>query len=104
MNFEVFKEILKNNIAVKLGNEYDVVFKDVIKNNGVMLTGVSILKKGTDIASVIYINEYYDMYKSGKKAIYTIVDDIIRLYKKNMPERPISDAKFFLNFDQYPYI
>lgn len=99
MNFEVFKEILKNNIAVKLGNEYDVVFKDVIKNNGVMLTGVSILKKGTDIASVIYINEYYDMYKSGKKAIYTIVDDIIRLYKKNMPEKSVHDARFFLNFD-----
>ena len=99
MNFEVFKEILKNNIAVKLGNEYDVVFKDVIKNNGVMLTGVSILKKGTDIASVIYINEYYDMYKSGKKAIYTIVDDIIRLYKKNMPEKSVHDVRFFLNFD-----
>ena len=105
MNFEVFKEILKNNIAVKLGNEYDVVFKDVIKNNGVMLTGVSILKEGTDVAPVIYINGYYDMYKSGQSTIYAIVSEIIKSYKEIMAKNKINNARFFLDFDTIqPYI
>lgn len=105
MNFEVFKEILKNNIAVKLGNEYDVVFKDVRKNNGVMLTGVSIIKKGTNMAPIIYINGYYDMYKNGRYTIYAIVSEIIKLYKETMAKNKINSTRFFLDFDTAePYI
>lgn len=46
-------------------NVEKVCIKSVEKNNGVMLDGMMILVEGENIAPNIYMEQYYDMYRSG---------------------------------------
>lgn len=56
-------------------NVEKISIKSVEKNNGVMLDGLMILVEGENIAPNIYMEHYYDMYKSG----YSINDVMNRL-------------------------
>lgn len=98
MNFELFKDIIKDNVSRKMGNEYKVTLTDVKKNNGLVLTGLIIRKDDSNIAPTIYLNEYYELYKMGRYTIYTAVNDIIKVYKENELKSPV-DVKFFLDFE-----
>ena len=65
-----------------LGSDYSVSANDVTKNNGLILTGLNIKRKGLNISPTIYINQYFDLYKSGV-TIDTIAGEIIEIYKEN---------------------
>lgn len=98
MNFELFKNIVKDNVSRKMGNEYKVTLNEIRKNNGIMLTGLAIMKEGSNISPTIYLDKYYEMYQNGRYTIYTAVNDIIRVYKENEVKSPV-DVKFFLDFE-----
>ena len=98
MNFELFKNIVKDNVSRKMGNEYKVTLNTVRKNNGIVLTGLTIMKEGSNISPTIYLDEYYELYKVGRYTIYTAVNDILKIYKENEIKNPI-DVKFFLDFE-----
>ena len=98
MNFELFKNIVKDNVSRKMGNGYKVTLNTVRKNNGIVLTGLTIMKEGSNISPTIYLDEYYELYKVGRYTIYTAVNDIIKIYKENEIKNPI-DVKFFLDFE-----
>lgn len=98
MNFELFKNIVKDNVSRKMGNEYKVTLNEIRKNNGIMLTGLAIMEEGSNISPTIYLDKYYEMYQNGRYTIYTAVNDIIRVYKENEVKSPV-DVKFFLDFE-----
>ena len=84
-------------IAKKMGNDYEAVYKEVIKNNGVCLHSVMISKRGSNVAPSIYIDELYEDYREGR-AFGEIVNDILSVYRKNAKEVNV-DMGFFARFE-----
>ena len=64
---------------------YDVELHQVIKNNGIVLDSITILRKGEQISPNIYLNTYYDSYKMGNP-ISAIMDDILCQYQNGKAE------------------
>ncbi len=76
--FHSFCEELIAQITVLVGEDYDVRIRHVVKNNGVKLDGVVILKKEENTAPTIYINEYFTQYQEGR-SMNSIVKEIIQI-------------------------
>lgn len=85
--------------AVKdiLGDSYIVLTNKVTKNNGVVLTGLMIGKNGQNVMPTIYIDEFFDWYKSGYP-VRLIANKIVRLYKQANAETPF-DTSLITNFN-----
>lgn len=98
MKFETFKEIIRENVSCKLGDGYKVTLNDIRKNNGLILTGLTIRRDDTNVAPTIYINEYYELYKYGRCTIYEAVDGILKTYERNKKQDNFN-IKFFLDFE-----
>ena len=65
--FKEFCNVIKDTIAETLPgrNIESVKINEVTKNNGVVLTGLTIMENGSNIAPNIYLDGYYEMYQSG---------------------------------------
>lgn len=79
VNFEEFKEILREEVAGNVDGEVKVVA--VPKNNGVKLEALSVKSKTSNIAPLIYLDSYYKDYNNGR-SIDSIVDSIISICKR----------------------
>jgi len=80
-----------------LGDEYIVSTNKVTKNNGLILTGLTIGRKGYNIASTIYINGFFDLYNAGIP-ISAIADKIVRVYEENAVSQQF-DISFIDDFN-----
>lgn len=54
---EAFAGTVKSAMEVTYGEDYRVSVQEVKKNNGLVLTGLTILKKDCNIAPTIYLNQ-----------------------------------------------
>lgn len=65
------------------------------------LDGLTIRKKGENIAPTIYLNQYFNQFNDGR-AMDDIVLDIIRVYENNQPENIMNVFKTedFYDFDK----
>ena len=54
---EAFVGTVKSAMEVTYGEDYRVSVQEVKKNNGLVLTGLTILKKDCNIAPTIYLNQ-----------------------------------------------
>lgn len=59
-----------------------VSVNEVTKNNGLMLTGITIKSEDTNIAPTIYINKMYEEHVAGT-SIVELVNRIISIYEEN---------------------
>lgn len=80
-----------------LGDEYFVSTNEVTKNNGLILTGLTIGKKGHNIMPTIYINDFLDLYNAGA-SIYAIANKIINIYMENADTQQF-DLSFISDFN-----
>ncbi len=76
--FNAFCEDLITQITILMGEDYDIRINHVVKNNGVKLDGIVILKKEEKAAPTIYINEYFNQYQEGRN-MESIVKEIIQI-------------------------
>ncbi|MDO5156103.1 MAG: DUF5688 family protein [Eubacteriales bacterium] len=89
MNYNEFLNYIKDNILEVLKNqkdnedsaEYEVSLHKISKNNGIVLDGLSIRKKGEYISPNIYLNSYYEGYQMGKP-ISVIMEEIVYRYEQ----------------------
>lgn len=81
-----FGILIRDVLANRLGNDYDVAEREVTKNNGVVLSGLSVTKKNAPIAPTIYLEEMEEKYEKGMVDITQIVEKIIETVEKE-PER-----------------
>ena len=79
---EVFAGTVKRAMEVYYGEDYRVSVQDVQKNNGLVLTGITILKKDCNIAPTIYLNQVFEQYQEGR-TIESISREIIRIYEEH---------------------
>ncbi|MBQ4283809.1 MAG: hypothetical protein IJB96_07785 [Lachnospira sp.] len=82
MDYETFKECVKERIDKKVKKGGRVVINHILKNNGMELDGLVIMEKDSNVAPTIYINSYYEELKMGR-SIDSIVDELFEIHKKN---------------------
>jgi len=99
MNFKNFTEVIKFEVAEKLGSGYEVRIDDVRKNNNIILTGLTVIQNGSNISPTIYLNNYYKDYESGKLILPDIINQVIDTYKKNKISQNV-DVQYFLNYEE----
>lgn len=78
---EAFAGTVKTAMEVNYGEDYKVLVQNVNKNNGLVLTGISILKKDCNIAPTIYLNQVFEQYQEGR-TMESICREIIRVYEE----------------------
>ncbi len=93
MNFELFKESVIQLIKKKLGEEYRVFADDVMKNNGIVLTGIIIQEPNNNASPTIYINSFYEDYLRGV-SVKQIADAICEIYTQNRYIKSVDMSRF----------
>ena len=82
MDFEQFKEEVKENIKDFLPERYEnanVSINEVIKNNDTKLYGLTIRTEDQTIAPTLYLEDYFKEYESGKSMDF-VLDHIAGIY------------------------
>lgn len=82
MNYEEFKRKIKEEIKKKTDGGANVQILAIPKNNGLILDGLSIVKKNNFISPTIYLDSFYNSYQSGMK-IEEIAGEIIEINKQH---------------------
>ena len=90
------------NVVAALEEEFEgaeVTVKEVVKNNGLKLTGLTVRPEGEVIAPTIYVEGYYRREQEGSQLFPSIVDDIIDDVRKAMEETPSVSPADFTDWD-----
>lgn len=98
MEFTNFTTLVQREVEKRAGENYHVKLNDVMKNNGVVLRGITLMQDDSNISPTIYLNPYYDAYENGDTTLGTVIDEVIDTYERNKINRSI-DMKFFLNYE-----
>lgn len=79
MNYETFRNMLRDALQEEMGEEVCVTLQQIRKNNGVVCQGMSIRRKTERMAPIIHLDPFFDAYSSGME-FYKIVREIRRQY------------------------
>lgn len=82
MEYEVFKQHIRDSVEAQTKKGGKVFVNHIIKNNGRELDGLVIMEEGCNVAPTIYLNSYYEQYQDGRK-ISDIVREITGIHKAN---------------------
>lgn len=95
MNFIKFMNIIRKEVSERF--EGCVKIEEIEKNNGLVLHGLTIRIKESNISPNIYLEPFYNDYLNGKK-MDEVIEDICKIYSDNKINNSI-DTSFFTNFD-----
>lgn len=98
MEFTSFTSLINMEIEKRLGIGYRVKLNDVRKNNGIVLSGLTITQGDNNISPTIYLNNYYEKYVNGDVTISKVVNDVMDTYHKNKVGQSV-DMRYFLNYE-----
>lgn len=99
IEFADFTEKIKEGVEKAAGAGFRIRLNDVRKNNGVILTGITIVENDNNVFPTIYLNNYYQDYVNGKTTIANVVNDVISTYQKNKINQCV-DMRYFLNYEK----
>lgn len=91
MNYDEFKEYAASHLREWFPeNHYDISIRKIVKNNGLILDGLCIFKKGETSSPTLYLESYYTRYQNG-----SIMADVLaamqRDYERGKADTPIID-------------
>lgn len=92
-------EVEKNLKLSRTGEKYIVRLNDVMKNNGVVQSGITLMREDSNISPTIYLNNYYEAYESGTTTLKTIVNEVVDTYDHNKVSRSVN-MNFFMNYEK----
>ncbi len=99
----MLKRFLEETVTIvekKMGEGYNVSTEHVLKNNGVELDGILILKEGEHVSPSIYLNEYYEEYKHGK-SMEAIACEVIDAYYQYINQKDRFVSELDLSFEKF---
>ena len=99
MEFTSFKTLVRDEVAKRTGEQFPVRINDVTKNNGVVLSGITMLQDDNNISPTIYLNKYYEAYENGDITLRCIVDEVLDTYERNKVNQSV-DMRFFMNYER----
>lgn len=88
MTYDDFKQNIQDNIKELLPDQYadcNVQIREVIKNNDIVLDGLTILDPEENITPTIYLNSLFKDYESGRP-MEAIMQSIANSYIENISE------------------
>lgn len=97
MEYSIFKELILEALKERFGEECQIEYKEVLKNNGVKLDGVIVRQNNCVVSPTVYVNDYYEDF-SNSENINNIADIIERLIRDNTIEDEF-DADELILFD-----
>ncbi len=92
MVYKKFLETVRQRLQKKLGSEYRLEIRPILKNNGIMLDGLCLEHPGSRLAPTVYLNPYYEQYCDGMK-MDEVLNDILRLFRDNPPPPCITQGQ-----------
>lgn len=98
MEISTFKVKVQKAVREVLGQEYTVELREVQKNNGVVLQGLTIRKEEDNVTPTIYLNSFWEAYEGGV-TFADIIKKIISIYREDGIGHKI-DVSFFRDFDK----
>lgn len=79
MSYKEFLKVIELQMRERIGEGATVMIHQVVKNNSVVLDGLSILEKGDNISPAIYLNRFYQEYLTGE-TMEKIISKILFCY------------------------
>ncbi|MCR4693948.1 MAG: DUF5688 family protein [Pseudobutyrivibrio sp.] len=98
MTYEQFKDRIVTSISERFNEDTLVSINQVKKNNGIALDGLTIREKDINIAPTIYLENFYQDYKSGS-TFDEVMREICQVYERNKLAEDI-DISFFKDFEK----
>lgn len=94
---ERFAGLTEQAVREAVGGTAEVSVQKVRKNNGIMMTGLSIFVKERDVSPTIYLESYYEQYLGGEP-MEEIVEEILSCYREHDSEISF-DTDFFFDYE-----
>jgi len=82
MVYETFLKTIQSMVQTRLNKKANVSLRRVLKNNGLMLDGLSFTKPGSRLSPTVYLNAYYNEVEEGMP-LSIITDQILMVYETN---------------------
>ncbi len=98
MEFTNFKALVRDEVAKRTGEQYVVRINEVMKNNGVVLSGITMMQDDSNISPTIYLNDFYQAYESGRTTLKNIIEEVVATYERNKVNRSV-DMRFFMDYE-----
>lgn len=96
MKFHTFIVHILQKTQDMMGDEAEVSLQEIVKNNGVVLTGLTFTRKNINISPTIYLEDFYEKYEEGKET-EDIMEEIKEIYERSKIEQDIN-MDFFTNY------
>lgn len=96
MTLKEFATTAQAKVAARLNKETDL--KEVLKLNGIKRYGLIIFDSAINVSPTIYLEPFYGRFLETHDWD-CVIEDIIKLYRDNMPGEPM-DTKIFFDFSQ----
>ncbi len=80
LSFVKFKEKMCEAINDKYGGELEITPVDMLKNNGTVLSGITLRKSTGNVFPTFYLDDYYEQYKKCLDFEY-VFDSLIKVYE-----------------------
>lgn len=77
--------------------EAEVKLHTITKNNGVILTGITISQKEVNISPTIYLDAFYEDYQNGR-SMEDMQKEIVEIYEKSKLQKSV-DMNFFTEWE-----
>ena len=94
MGIEEFTKELAEKVQAKL-NGVEVTPMKNLKNNGVVVHGLTFRREDENVAPTLYVEQLFDLFKQDSLSIDDILERIIRTYQ-DLPEPNIPDMEEYL--------
>ncbi|MCQ2549462.1 MAG: DUF5688 family protein [Lachnospiraceae bacterium] len=98
MEFKLFIEKVTRALQEYYGEEVLVNQRQVLKNNGVTLQGICVMKPGENIAPTFYLEDFFALYQEGTP-LSEIVEKLIRFFEEN-GAKVQWDSEFIKNYER----
>lgn len=98
MDLKQFSDRTADGVRRFLGPDANVRVREVRKNNGIVLHGMTVTDKRSNLSPTIYMEPFYDAYQAGKP-FGEIVQDIVKIYEETKIRGKV-DMDFFADYEK----
>lgn len=98
LDYETFTLEILREVKSRIGENAEIGIHQVVKNNGVILTGLTIRKQGGKTAPNIYLEDFYCRFQKGT-SLMEIVSEILAIYQERK-DTIVQNLDFFADFDR----
>ncbi|MCR5033134.1 MAG: DUF5688 family protein [Lachnospiraceae bacterium] len=100
MNFDEFKEQLRDGVCMRMGADVTVCLQETEKNNEVKRWGLMIRTKDCAVSPVFYLEEMYRRCSEGESTIEQLSGEIADTYLREMEDKKKLDVSFFKDYEK----